>query len=579
MWERLYAAKAKSDKALEDARQRREHEALAACTFAPNTAAGQDPAAASAPAPTAGAGTGAGRPPRRSGRAGAAAAERLHAEATRRRLARERASSEAQAAEANAFSFHPSTNAAAAPAEVTRTEAGVLAGADPRPLHERAFDVQRAREEALRRRRVSAMTSDAELTFQPRISKRSAALVASRRGSDADPSSTGRGVGPGAAGGSTAGDVTSRLFGEGERRRARMDQRRQEVAADEASRLTFEPRVNASSASLVAANPRLQAGFLERQRDFVRDKEQRLARARDAEAEECTFKPKTSDAGALLSYTRPELSAETERDRADRLATRDADRGRKLKQAISDEYYSQFSHKPRINALSKRLGRAHSVQEHMMDERRRASRARAKEEADRAEMKACTFQPELQTDPDGVLRRAAARRGDGGPFRLGIGDDPGAVGERVQEHLRRKEASVRRQRRAREYEELEACTFVPKPAAEAPRSDKPVAVRGLARHMANAERAERLRAEQAAREEEAFRVKGAAFKAPGEPTVPRPFRLETETSERRKARVARDRAEAEAAAMQECRFVPDTGGMSKELERELMDDAPDTGGR
>ncbi|KAA0157251.1 hypothetical protein FNF27_04976 [Cafeteria roenbergensis] len=490
-----------------------------------------------------------------------ASGSRLHAEAERRRRKREQAVREAEEAEAAKHPFHPCVNpdgplAAGSSAAGGSVALSATGATDLRPLHERAYDMQRAKEEAMLRRRLEAMTSDDQLTFQPRILKRSEALVRRRR----------VGAPPDSA------DVSSRLFQEGGARQDRLRERRREHAEAEAASLTFEPQVNATSAQLVAASERMQGGFLERQREFVREKERRLELARDAEAEACTFKPATRGAGALLAMTRPELAGESERDRADRLATGDAERARKLKAAISDEYYSQFSFKPAINPLSRQLGRARSVEEHARDEERKLGLQQAKDEAEREEMRRCTFQPSLESDPDRVLRRAAKRRGDGGPFRLGVASDPDAVGDRVQQHLQQKEARARRLRRAREYEELEACTFVPKPAAAAPQSDKPVAVRGLARHLEKTERADRLREDRATREREAFVVRGAAHKAPGEVTVPLPFHLETEESERRMARVARQRAEAEAAAMRECRFAPDTGGISRELQAELLDD-------
>jgi hypothetical protein len=231
-------------------------------------------------------------------------------------------------------------------------------------------------------------------------------------------------------------------------------------------------------------------------------------------------------------------------------------------------------------ASGKRLGRAHTVEEHHRDEHRRAAMARAKEAAEREEMRLCTFQPELHSDPDAVLRRAEARRGGGpGPFRLDLGQDPDGLAARIGEHERRKQAKLRRMRRAQEYEELEACSFVPKPAAHAPVvSTKPVVVRGLARHLEKVEMAEAKRAEQEQRETEAFVVRGAQYKSQGETTVPQPFRLETESNPRRRARAARERAQAEAEAMKECRFRPDVGGMSSELEAELLEDIEEEAG-
>lgn len=609
VWERLSLAHKAREAKLEAQRRAREQEAMADCTFAPGRAGGGAVAVSGmgnqsqqpqtrhqqrVPSCDSGAGLQAGEGDAPLQQAASAAkvqatVARLHADAAKRRRQRDELARAAKDAEAAAHPYRPTINADGAGGAVSggldATGATGHVPSDPRPLHERAFDLQRQKQEDLARRRIAAMTGDAELTFQPAISRRSSHIVhASRRGAGADSSDLGGGLAtsaltlPPSSGHPSSvarqEDVSERLLREGDARKVRAARRKAMHAEEEAARLTFEPQVNEHSAKLVDENPSMRMGFLERQRSFLEARQRKIDAAKDAEAAQCTFKPKTRGADALLAYTRPELAAESERDRVERLARGDAERTEQLKQAISEEYYAQFQFKPKINGISKRLGRAHTVDEHHRDEQRRAAIARAKDAAEREEMRQCTFKPALQTDPDQVLRRAEARRGEGrGPFRLALGEDPDGLAARIGEHERRRQAKLRRMRRAQEFEELEACSFVPKPVARAPAaSGKPVVVRGLARHLEKVELAEAKREEQQRREEEAFRVRGAEYKNQGETTVPQPFRLETESNPRRRARAARERAQAEAEAMKECRFRPDVGGLSAELEAELLED-------
>jgi hypothetical protein len=530
VWERLFESRSKADTAMKRARQEQEEREMKDCTFAPRVT----------------------KPSRKHSRfATQMTSERLHAEAALRQHQKEVRAKAAEQEEMERFPYHPMTNAG-------RSQSDALAetifddSADPRPLYERAEDVRREHEEHLRRKRIESITADSELTFQPRISRASDAMVRKRRGTPGVPDEA----------------VEDRLMREARDKEERRNERRRRLADEEAVVATFEPATNDLSSKLIADNPKLSVGFLERQREFLKTKQRKIDTiAKATESADCTFHPKSSTSKELLAYTRPELGLESTRQRYERLSKKDAEKAQKLKDAISEEYYSRFHFKPKINPISRELGRARTVDEHVHDERRKKAVERLKEEAEREEQEQCTFRPELHSDPDKVLRQAEIRRGGNAPFRLAVGADPDGVGDRVQEHMQRRQAKLDRERRAQEYRELQDCTFVPRMVAEPPRPPTgPVVVRGIAKHMENRDRAEKLREEAKRREEEAFQVRGIEGRVPGEPTIPEPFRLATANNPRRMARVARERATAEAEAMKECRFRPETGAA-------LVDDA------
>lgn len=415
---------------------------------------------------------------------------------------------------------------------------------------------------ATHRARLELAKSDKDLTFQPKISRRSEAMVMQHRmGSSTDAS---------------ASDVTERLMAEARRAEERLQRKRQAYAEAEAASMTFEPSINSSSAQMMAENPALAVDFLERQREFLRAKEQKGAKLRaEADAQnDCTFHPRSGNASEVLALTRPEQSLETSRERVERLAVRDKERADKLKEAIRDEYYAQFRFKPEINPVSRHIGRAHTVDEHVADARRREALERAQREAEEAVARDCTFRPAL-ANPERVLRRAVSRGAERAPFRIAASSDPDGVGDRISRLMHEKQEKLERARRAQEYQELEECTFEPKAAAPPVKQPSgPVVVRGLGRHLEQRERAQRKADDQRRREDEAFRVRGVPrYRAPGEPTVPEPFHLETDLNPRRVQRLERERAEAEAAAARECTFQPDIGShLSREAVKALLED-------
>jgi hypothetical protein len=73
----------------------------------------------------------------------------------------------------------------------------------------------------------------------------------------------------------------------------------------------------------------------------------------DPEVRECTFHPKIGNADDVLVQTRPTRLGETEEERYERLSRADSQGVERVRTAISESYYSQFTFKPKFNELSK----------------------------------------------------------------------------------------------------------------------------------------------------------------------------------------------------------------------------------
>jgi hypothetical protein len=463
------------------------------------------------------------------------AAERLYREAEARRERLTRLEKERVEREMAEHPFRPALNPTSA--AILEAEGGDAAHV---PLHERIEDVQRTREENVHRRRLETLAADEDLTFHPTVNPLSERLAVSRGRTVMERLQAG------------ARDV--------EQRRAAATR---QVEEEKEQRCTFQPAINERSREMIADHPRLSEGFFSRLRETAeaRDRHLDVLRRETDEQRLCTFQPETTAAAAAhddadvahdtKARTDEGLSARFER------LNRDADRVVQKQEALREAYYGQFDFRPRIDAISRRIGRSRTAEEHHRNAEGEAKRRALELEKQRAFEEEHTFRPSLVDKPDRIL--AATRTN---PFRLAVGQE--GLADRLRALQEARDQRIAQARRANEYEQLKDCPFQPevKPAPPPP-PPAPVLVRGLARHLELRSLAARQEHDRAEREREAFRVKPAAraANAPGSPTVPKPFRLASDARAQDPkvlARRAREQAEAQQAALGECTFRPNT---------------------
>jgi hypothetical protein len=260
----------------------------------------------------------------------------------------------------------------------------------------------------------------------------------------------------------------------------------------------------------------------------VRTRKRAAAVAAAAEQAQCTFKPDIGNADVVLAHTRPERVTESVEERAARLGVADAEALRAKRAAANAQYYAQFTFAPAIDPASRARGRAHTVDEHVRNERGKRVKLRAAALAEAEFHAKHTFQPQLVArDPSADRSASADRRGDGGrgsdggggaapfggPLRLAVRSDPEHVSERISAHMKAKEAKLEQARRLAEYEALQECTFRPavgRAAASSagasgeeagddqqPQEQQVVVVRGLGRFLELKELGRRLDDEKA----------------------------------------------------------------------------------
>jgi hypothetical protein len=376
-----------------------------------------------------------------------------------------------------------------------------------------------------------------------------------------------------------------------------------------------KPKINPVSARLAEESEmfRNNRDFLSRQRAYAQRKEREraeaTARARETEPR---AKPRVSGVSELIVASQPSRAGESFAERLERLSYRDKERTDKLRRSVQDEYYAQFTHKPKINKISSIIAKGHTHEELYHDERSKAVRQQATRAAEEAFQKAHPFRPKINPDGDqhnnsttmgGVMSRST----------LAL-DRPDEVLTRIAEYKTRREERLEELRMSREYDELRDCTFKPALAPKIAQPTGPVIVPGLGKHLSRAEEAKRQQDEQRRREDEVFGAasgsrlghgSGAADMHKSAPatligaggggsgygyggpsssmaaavgyTIPEPFALSSDPHAH--IRRARIRQEALAAELSECTFRPKTAAARDEaIVRRVLQDAGGGGG-
>lgn len=319
--------------------------------------------------------------------------ERLQKVGKLRQQRREADARLAQQAEEESFPFRPSINP---DSEL------ILEHSDGRykPIHERIGDLQRAKHQNLHRLRMQHEEENDDLTFQPRINRRSSSMAPSA----ASHSTSGRGGSMGGQGQQTGrkslSNVTDRLALQATERERRMQQRIRQHEQEEAEKHSFAPRISETSAKLVADNPIMYGSFLERQQRFEREKKRREALRGDLDAngaaKDCTFRPDIGNADDVLLARRPGRIVESQQATLERLTYRDSKQKEMAQTAMQEEYYSKFTFKPELNTVSRRLvPKAQSVDQLVANERGQRVREEAVTRAEAERLQDCTFKPEI----------------------------------------------------------------------------------------------------------------------------------------------------------------------------------------
>ncbi len=535
---------------VERERQRRAQEetkvAQEGCTFAPRLCHGTEKWAAAA---------------NEHGRADKPLPERLGDKQAAAEAARRRRHAHLEQKLLQECTFRPTLYTAVAVAAETGPSAS--GGADPAgspsrrpPLHERLGDVQRSRRDHLDKLRARAEDERNQAwTFRPLLCGVSEDMARQRRLEEEE------------GGGEEEGDddlhdldharrgeaqghhdkVTTHMARETQRFLQRRMAKRWALEQAQLEDCRFTPRLCERTEALLT-RAGLPQDFDGRQDVWEAEcqKRRNKTKAAQQQEEEQWFKPVLTQQGrAAGSRTQPPKDTVVQRLAVAETARRDAARRQR-----TDAHYAQFQYQPTLNPLSRALGRPSSTTELAYNWRGEMARAKAAEDAQARFDADCTFSPSTFTSSNkGRL-----------DFR-----DPASIRALWEEQRRTKDRQAAEAAKAREAEELQACTWQPQLVATTAvparrrqeQHQSPVLVRGLGKFLMRSDAAARARATTAS-QAAGGRTPATTTTTTTTTTTPKPFRLSARPPPAQRGSRAAVRAEAERQAMETLTFRPET---------------------
>jgi hypothetical protein len=391
-------------------------------------------------------------------------------------------------------------------------------------------EVQKEKSENMQRLRTEHERNDPHLTFHPRLNpkvraKQSERIAERRMTEDFE-----------------EGDVVGRLLKNAHDKLERKLRTAEAISREEVEKYPFSPQlITKELASGSTPFPGSHQSFMERQQAHLRraqSKQETLLCEADSDPQ-CTFRPQIDRTSEFIVESMPQRTAETSEARYRRMSKDDHDKREQRKAQIEAEYYGKFKHEPKINPISKDLGRSASLHElaysKERDKRLSAEALAASEEHQ------YSFQPRLSTPKQYSNIESAYRQGD-------------EVLKAIELKQQEKQAKLDSLKKQKEYDELRDCVFKPKVKDRTPQFTGPVVVSGLSRHMELRAMARKQEEERREREDKAFlvNVKHDPYHLY---TVPQPFQLHPSNKEKRMAQLKQELVDRERA---ECTFQPKT---------------------
>ena len=353
------------------------------------------------------------------------------------------------------------------------------------PIHKRLTDIQKEKLEELERLRVE-LDTDPELTFKPRINENSERLAERRRSNPPKPS---------------------------------------RCALPE-------------SVSVPASNADFKQ-FLARQEEYVKRRadhfQERVASYQERES--WNFRPSINENSKKIAER---LYDEDSKEKIDRLSQFEHARRESARAKREEEYYAKYTYTPKINKLSKTLGKSSSLSQLVYDKEAQMEKQLKAEEYLVQQEHLCSFQPRIN---ENSLYKVASDY-----------KDPREIMKNIERGQLKKELFTQDLKEKRENKQSEACTFKPKINTKAPRQRGPVPVAGLNRFLEVRSLAKKKELEKQQREAQVFGLKNTGSWVHSF-TVPEPFELAPASKQ---AKLDQLKQELSQLEMRECTFRPQT---------------------
>lgn len=293
--------------------------------------------------------------------------------------------------------------------------------------------------------------------------------------------------------------------------------------------------------------------FLSRQKiyeDIKRERQNRISQK--APKEECTFKPKINLTSDILVRTNTSRIAENKYDRL----YEDYKKIQNRKEQLESFYNAQYDFKPKINELSRFIGREPTVNNLYTTDSKNVSTMSKKTNITYDEE--CTFQPKLNTNSKYDHVKSNYKNDE-------------AILNRINEEVKSKNEKISGLQNVLVKMDTKECSFQPEINKNVPNfeSNKPMVMKGMAKYLEQMEKARKAKRDKEEREKEVF-ITGENWSRDNLITVPKPFKLSYQNI-KKKDDIKKQR---EMQEMKECTFKPKTNeSKNREIIKQLLKDA------
>lgn len=252
--------------------------------------------------------------------------------------------------------------------------------------------------------------------------------------------------------------------------------------------------------------------FLNRQKIYEDIKYEKLEKLRNKSVDIKLFKPQINTTSDILMRADISRSGETKEEKIERLYKKDIEKYNQRKKVLQEFYYSQYDFKPKINQVSKFVGRDTKIDE-----------LSKKVESDK--IKALKANSELEEEysfkPDFISKKS----GKYAYVQSGYALDEGIM-DRINNQIECKKENIEMIKRKMEREELKEAVFQPELNEYMPNfnHNKPIQLKGFAKHLEKMNKARQAKLDKEEREKEVF-ITGENWSRDHLITIPKPFKL------------------------------------------------------
>ena len=290
--------------------------------------------------------------------------------------------------------------------------------------------------------------------------------------------------------------------------------------------------------------------FLERQKMYEDLKKEKLEKNKKNNKSNYTFKPEINSNSNLLVKCNPERFGEKDEDKYSRLY-QDAQRIKIKKEKMENELNNKYDFFPKINELSKYIGRKPGIEElnYIQENKEMNKKNKQEEEYD--------FKPQMFNNNKYKNIQSNYK------------NDQNML-ERINEEVQNKDKKIKMMQKLRENKDIEQCNFTPEINKEIPdfENNKPMYMKGMARYLNQMEKARQAKRDKEQREKEVF-LTGEGWSKNNGVTVPKPFKLSYQNSQKMK----NSKKERENEEKKECYFKPKTNeSKNREIIKKLLNE-------